>query len=73
MSAVGVVATLTVAEGKNAEFEATFADLPQAVRDNEPGNEFYAVFKCKDNPQQYSKQFDWNERMVLAILTLLET
>ena len=53
MSAVGVVATLTVAEGKNAEFEATFADLAQAVRDNEPGNEFYAVHQSKENPQIY--------------------
>ncbi len=53
MSAVGVVATLTVAEGKNAEFEATFADLAQAVRDNEPGNEFYAVHQSKENPQVY--------------------
>jgi quinol monooxygenase YgiN len=53
MTAVGIVATLTVAEGKNAEFEAAFAELTAAVRANEPGNEFYAVFQCRDNPQQY--------------------
>ena len=53
MSAIGVVATLTVAEGKNADFEAAFSELAEAVRANEPGNEFYAVFQCKDNPQQY--------------------
>ena len=53
MAAVGVVATLTVAEGKNAEFEAAFSELMAAVRANEPGNEFYAVFQCRDNPQQY--------------------
>lgn len=53
MASVGVVATLTVAEGKNAEFEAVFAELMTAVRENEPGNEFYSVFRCKDNPQQY--------------------
>ena len=51
--AVGVVATLTIAEGKNADFEAVFSDLMKAVRENEPGNEFYSVFRCKDNPQQY--------------------
>lgn len=53
MAAVGIVATLTVAEGKNAEFEAAFTELAAAVRANEPGNEFYSVFQCKDNPQQY--------------------
>ncbi|MEW4467342.1 putative quinol monooxygenase [Parasphingorhabdus sp. JC815] len=53
MASVGVVATLTVADGKNAEFEAVFSELMTAVRENEPGNEFYSVFKCKDNPQQY--------------------
>ena len=53
MSAVGVIATLTVAEGKNADFEAAFSELMAAVKENEPGNEFYSVFQCKDNPQQY--------------------
>lgn len=53
MSAIGVVAILTVAEGKNAEFEEVFSGLAQAVRDNEPGNEFYSIFRSKENPQQY--------------------
>ncbi len=53
MTAVGVVATLTVAEGKNADFEVAFKELMAAVQENEPGNEFYSVFQCKDNPQQY--------------------
>ena len=43
MSAIGVIATLTVAEGKNAEFEAIFAELSAAVNANEPGNEFYSL------------------------------
>jgi len=53
MSAVGVVAILTVAEGKNAEFEATFGELVAAVRADEPGNEFYSIFRSADDPQQY--------------------
>lgn len=53
MSAVGVVATLTVAEGKNADFEAAFTQLAAEVRENEPGNEFYSVFQSKENPQEY--------------------
>lgn len=53
MAAIGVIATLTVAEGKNAEFEAVFADLAAAVRANEPGNEFYSLTRSKTNPQVY--------------------
>lgn len=53
MAAIGVIATLTVAEGKNAEFEAVFADLAAAVRANEPGNEFYSFTQSKANPQIY--------------------
>ncbi len=53
MAAVGVIATLTIAVGKEAEFEAILAEMQAAVRANEPGNEFYAGFRCKDNPQQY--------------------
>ena len=53
MPAVGVVATLTVAEGKNEDFEAAFSELMAAVRANEPGNEFYSVFQSREDPQQY--------------------
>jgi quinol monooxygenase YgiN len=53
MTAIGVIATLTVAEGKNAEFEAVFADLAAAVRANEPGNEFYSLTRSRSNPQVY--------------------
>jgi quinol monooxygenase YgiN len=53
MSAIGVIATLTVAPGKNAEFEAVFAELANAVRANEPGNEFYALTRSRANPQVY--------------------
>ena len=53
MSAVGIVATLQVAEGKNAEFEAAFSELTEAVKANEPGNEFYACFQSKDDSQTY--------------------
>ena len=58
MAAIGVVATLTVAEGKNADFEAAFSELMAAVSANEPGNEFYSVFRSKDNPQHGSRPRD---------------
>jgi quinol monooxygenase YgiN len=51
--AVGVVATLKVAEGKNADFEAVFRDLAAQVKANEPGNQLYRVFKSKADAQTY--------------------
>ena len=43
--AIGLLATITVLEGKNGEFEQTFLDLTEKVRANEPGNVFYALHK----------------------------
>ena len=53
MTAIGVIATLTVAEGKNAEFEAVFAELVANVRAHETGNEFYTLTRSRSNPQVY--------------------
>ena len=38
--AVGLLATITIQEGKNEEFEEAFLDLTELVRANEPGNVF---------------------------------
>ncbi len=51
--AVGVVATLKVAEGKGGEFESVFRDLTAQVKANEPGNQLYRVFKSKKDPSTY--------------------
>lgn len=53
MAAIGVIATLTVAEGQNDAFEAIFAELAAAVRGNEPGNVFYTLTRSRSNPQVY--------------------
>lgn len=50
MSVVGIVATLKVQPGKEAEFEKVFADLRGKVRANETGNLQYDFFKVKDEP-----------------------
>lgn len=50
---IGIVATLKVAEGKNAEFEAIFAELAAQVRANEPGNVFYQLTKSRADGQVY--------------------
>ncbi|MEM1156225.1 MAG: putative quinol monooxygenase [Pseudomonadota bacterium] len=50
---IGVVATLTIQEGKNAEFEQAFLGLAEQVRANEPGNLFYLLHRSRENPQEY--------------------
>jgi len=50
---IGVIATLTVAEGKNAEFEAIFIELAKQVRANEPGCHAYQLTRSRSNPQVY--------------------
>ena len=46
--AIGVLATITVQEGKNEEFERIFLELT-----NESGNVFYALHRSKSDPQVY--------------------
>jgi quinol monooxygenase YgiN len=51
--AIGVVATITIQEGKNAAFEQAFLALAEQVRANEPGNIFYILHRSKTDPQVY--------------------
>ena len=50
---LGIVATLKVKPGKEAEFEAVFRDLQAQVKANEPGALQYEVFKSKTNASTY--------------------
>jgi quinol monooxygenase YgiN len=50
---IGVIATLTVQPGKQAEFEAVFARLAAQVRADEPGNIFYQLCRSRENDQIY--------------------
>lgn len=51
--AIGLLATLTIREGKNAEFERAFLALAEQVRTHEPGNIFYILHRSKTDPQVY--------------------
>ena len=51
--AIGVVAKLTIKEGKNEEFEAIFKELANAVTTNEEGNIFYALHRSRENETAY--------------------
>ena len=48
---IGVTAKLNVKEGMEAEFEAVFLDLMDAVRANEPGCLLYQL--CRDDEGNY--------------------
>lgn len=50
---IGVIATLKVQEGKNAEFEAIFTELAKQVRANEKGNLAYALTRSRADPNTY--------------------
>ncbi len=51
--AIGVVATITIQEGKNEIFEQAFLALAEQVRINEPGNIFYILHRSKTDTQVY--------------------
>ena len=51
--ALGVIATITILEGKNAEFEQLFTALTKQVLANEPGALFYALHRSKSDTQVY--------------------
>lgn len=50
---IGVVAKLSVAEGKNAEFEDVAKDLMAKVKANEAGCLTYQLYKSKADGQSY--------------------
>jgi len=51
--AIDLLATITLLQGKNEEFENAFLALTEKVRANEPGNVFYALHKSNSDPQVY--------------------
>lgn len=51
--AIGIVATLKIQPGKNAELESVAKELMAAVRKNEPGNRLYQFFKSKSDENTY--------------------
>ena len=51
---IGVVVTLEVQDGKQAEFEDLFKDLMAKVKANEPGCLWYQLFKAKTSETTYT-------------------
>ena len=65
--AIGLLAKITVLEGKNAEFEQAFLDLAEKVRANEPGNVFYALHKSADDLQVYKVMEQYESQAALEL------
>ena len=63
--AIGLVATITIQEGKNKEFEAIFSELAAAVIANEPGNNFYALHKSRDSETTYVVMEQYKDQAAL--------
>ena len=64
--AIGVVAKITIREGKNAEFETAFLALAEQVRANEPGNIFYILHRSKTDPVVYKVLEQYHNEADLA-------
>lgn len=50
---IGLIATLTVKDGKGEELEALFRDLAPQVRANEKGNHLYQLVKSRTEANVY--------------------
>ena len=50
---IGVVAKLTIADGKQADFEQVAKDLMAKVKANEPGCLTYQLYKTKGSDNEY--------------------
>ncbi len=50
---IGVVAVIRAKEGREAEFEAAFADMTAKVKANEPGNHMYQLTRSRTEPRTY--------------------
>ena len=50
---IGIIATLKVQDGKQADFEAVFLELTAKVRANEPGNLLYQLTRSRADAATY--------------------
>ena len=62
---IGVIATLTVLEGKNADFEEIFTRLAAQVNANEAGCNFYQLHKSREDLQVYKVLEQYTDQAAL--------
>ena len=64
---IGLLAKITVQEGKNEAFEKAFVELTAKVRANEPGNIFYALNRSETDPQLYIVMEQYTDAEALEV------
>lgn len=62
---IGVIATLTIQPGKQAEFETVFARLAASVRADEPGNIFYQLCRSRESELTYKVLEQYRDQAAL--------
>lgn len=62
---IGLIATLTIQPGKNAEFEAVFSALAAAVNAQEEGCLYYALFQTKGSETEYKVLESYTDQAAL--------
>ena len=50
---IGLIVRVTIVPGKEAEFEAAFADQAKGVRASEPGNKLYQLVRSREASNKY--------------------
>jgi quinol monooxygenase YgiN len=63
---IGVIAKLTVQQGKNAEFESIFSRLAAEVNSKESGCNFYALHQSRTDRQSYVVLEQYSDEEALA-------
>lgn len=61
---LGATVYLKVKPGREADFEAVAKEMIDAVRANEPGNEFYSLFRT-ERDQEYVFVERWHDQAAL--------
>ena len=64
---IGLLAKITVQEGKNEAFEKAFLELTAKVRANESGNIFYALNRSQTDPQLYIVMEQYTDAEALEV------
>jgi len=65
--AVGVIATLTIKAGSNADFEARFLNYQQTVLDTEAGNIFFSLHRSRADPCSYTVMEQYRDEIAMEI------
>ena len=64
---IGILATLKIKPGTNAQFEAAFKDMMAAVEANEPGNQFYVLHRTREDESTYIVMEQYDDQAAVEV------